>query len=76
MDEIDVLRGELRQLAKSSYMVNEKMPSYGYERKWRLFVRFADETGQEYIGNDDERGQVTILKQAINDARRHTAPVA
>ena len=67
--QLDTMRAELRLLAKSAYCVNEKRTP-NYDRKWYLFVRFADGASDTFVGTDDNSGLIDVYKRAVQAARK------
>ena len=60
---------ELRAVAQNVYVVNEKMPNHGYDRKWRLHVLWRDGSTSGYVGDDSPEGFERIHRQALRDPR-------
>ncbi len=72
-DEYDRLRAALRAATKSTYIVNEKSPRHGYDRKWKIYVLFNDGTNQTYWADDDAQSLQRQMQVALSEASRRTS---
>lgn len=72
-DKYDRLQAALRAATKSTYIVNEKSPRHGYDRKWKIYVLFNDGTNQTYWADDDAQSLHRQMRVALSEASRRTS---
>ncbi len=65
---------ELRSIAKSVYMVNEKNPRT-FDRQWRVHVLLNTWLSQSFYGSDSEAGRRAAISDALAWAKRRQTDI-
>lgn len=69
-NEYAQLTDELRSLTKSCYIVNEKMPSRGYDRRWKIHLLLNDGSTIDRDTADDDASLAVELRRLVPLALR------
>jgi hypothetical protein len=73
LDPYDALLRKLKATTRSTYIVNEKSPSHGYNRKWKIYVLFNDGTKHIYWADDNRESLLRHMRVALSEASRRGA---